>query len=35
MTISTVVLAITGAFRRGGRGGGGVSSSKDEEVLKK
>ena len=35
MTISTVVLAITGDFRRGGGGWGGVSSSKDEEVFKK
>ena len=32
MTISTIVLAITGVF--GGVGGGGGSPSKDEEVLK-
>ena len=34
MTISTIVLAITGVFG-GGRGRGGRSLSKDEEVLKK
>ena len=34
MTIPTIVLAITGVFG-GGRGGGGRSLSKDEEVLKK
>ena len=34
MTISTIVLAITGVFG-GGRGRGGRSLSKDKEVLKK
>ena len=37
MTISTIVLAITGVFGGGGGGGGGVSASpqKDEGTLKK
>ena len=36
MTISTIVLAITGIFGGGGGGGGGGDSPpKDERVLKK
>ena len=34
MSVSTIVLAITGAFG-GGRGGGSASSPKDEGALKK
>ena len=34
MTVSTIVLAITGVFG-GGRGGGSASSPKDEGALKK
>ena len=34
MTITTIVLSITGVFRRGG-GGGSVSQQKDEGTLNK
>ena len=35
MTISTIVLAITGVFGGGGGGGGSASPQKDEGTLKK